>query len=52
MNSGRNYIDISIEYNSLFRLFSETSNRKNISHDSPKTPIKVRRDEKHLCPYW
>ncbi|CAF1565697.1 unnamed protein product [Rotaria magnacalcarata] len=41
--------------------FSETSNRKklptvdsfgnNLSHDSTKTPIKVRRDEKHLCPY-
>lgn len=42
--------------------FSEVSNRKklpavdsfgnNISRDSTKTPIKVRRDEKHLCPYW
>ncbi|CAF0798444.1 unnamed protein product [Adineta steineri] len=42
--------------------FSETSNRKklptvnsvgnnNSSRDSTKTPIKVRRDEKHLCPY-
>jgi hypothetical protein len=42
--------------------FSEASNRKklptvgssgnNLSRDSTKTPIKVRRDEKHLCPYW
>ncbi|CAF1641217.1 unnamed protein product, partial [Adineta ricciae] len=42
--------------------FSETSNRKklpivnsvgnnNSSRDSTKTPTKVRRDEKHLCPY-
>ncbi|CAF3408954.1 unnamed protein product [Rotaria socialis] len=41
--------------------FSETSNRKKLptvdsfgsilSRDSTKTPIKVRRDEKHLCPY-
>jgi hypothetical protein len=42
--------------------FSETSNRtklptvgsvgNNISRDSTKTPTKIRRDEKHLCPYW
>jgi hypothetical protein len=42
--------------------FSEGSNRKklptvgsvgnNISRDSTKTPVKIRRDEKHLCPYW
>ncbi|CAF4524850.1 unnamed protein product [Rotaria sp. Silwood1] len=41
--------------------FSEASNRKklptvdsfgnNISRDSTKTSIKIRRDEKHLCPY-
>jgi hypothetical protein len=40
-------------------VFSEASNRKNLgsagpntSRDSIKTPTKVRRDEKHLCPYW
>ncbi len=42
--------------------FSEASNRKrlptigsaenNISRESQKTPNKIRRDEKHLCPYW
>ena len=45
-----------------FCLFSEASNRKkigtpgsagnNASRESNKTPSKVRRDEKHLCPYW
>ncbi len=40
-------------------LFSENSNKKslnstgpNTSRDSTKTPIKIRRDEKHLCLYW
>lgn len=42
--------------------FTEGANRKklptvgsggnNLSRDSVKTPTKVRRDEKHLCPYW
>jgi hypothetical protein len=43
----------------IYLLFSENSNRKslnstgnNISRDSTKTPVKIRRDEKHLCPYW
>lgn len=41
------------------RLSSETSNRKNLStpannlsRDSSKASVKIRRDEKHLCPYW
>ncbi|CAF0782096.1 unnamed protein product [Rotaria sordida] len=51
-------VTLSPQVNSSVYEFSETSNRKsigstgnNISRDSIKTSIKIRRDEKHLCPY-
>jgi hypothetical protein len=52
-------VTLSSEGNPSVYEFSENSNRKslnstgnNTSRDSTKTPVKVRRDEKHLCPYW
>ncbi len=48
-----------MKYYLFIWLSSETSNRKsinstgnNISRDSTKAATKIRRDEKHLCPYW
>ena len=47
---------------SFCSISSEASNRKKLgvvssgsnsaARDAAKTPTKVRRDEKHLCPYW
>ncbi len=57
MSLGKQSKDIG--FSQIVRLFSEASNRKslnptgnNISRDSSKTSAKIRRDEKHLCPYW
>lgn len=51
-------VTLSSEGNPSVYEFSETSNRKNLStpgnnlsRDSSKTSVKIRRDEKHLCPY-